>query len=220
MNNNSKKPGYGLGVAGFVVGTLGLLICWIPWVGIWPAFLGLILSAIAISIASRAEYKKGLIIAGLAISLVASIISGWITYKATTFIGNKFDNVKEEFRKEMEKEETKGSLFEMEDALEEMEDELKEAEEEINKAAEVDYDKLIEEGDYDAILDDYEEMVDEYAELVKKSEDGDMSAVGSYMKLATKLSVISMKMLAVMPKLSEEQKDRLDEINSKYDDVQ
>ena len=57
------KQGNGMGVAGFVLALLGLLLCWVPilnWI-LW--ILGLVFSIIGMF-----KPKKGLAIAGLVIS--------------------------------------------------------------------------------------------------------------------------------------------------------
>lgn len=58
-----KQQGNGMGVAGFVLALLGLILCWVPilnWI-LW--LLGLIFSIIGMF-----KPKKGLAIAGLVIS--------------------------------------------------------------------------------------------------------------------------------------------------------
>lgn len=60
-----KQQGNGMGVAGFVLALLGLLLCWVPildWI-LW--LLGLIFSIIGMF-----KPKKGLAIAGLVISCI------------------------------------------------------------------------------------------------------------------------------------------------------
>ena len=58
-----KQQGNGMGVAGFVLALLGLILCWVPilnWI-LW--ILGLVFSIIGMF-----KPKKGLAIAGLVIS--------------------------------------------------------------------------------------------------------------------------------------------------------
>ncbi len=64
------KQGNGMGVAGFVLALLGLLLCWVPilnWI-LW--ILGLVFSIIGMF-----KPKKGLAIAGLVISCLYIIVA-------------------------------------------------------------------------------------------------------------------------------------------------
>ena len=63
------KQGNGMGVAGFVLALLGLLLCWVPilnWI-LW--ILGLVFSIIGMF-----KPKKGLAIAGLVISCLLILL--------------------------------------------------------------------------------------------------------------------------------------------------
>ncbi|MGM9827181.1 MAG: hypothetical protein ACI30O_03205 [Muribaculaceae bacterium] len=65
-----KQQGNGMGVAGFVLALLGLILCWVPilnWI-LW--ILGLIFSIIGMF-----KPKKGLAIAGLVISCLYIIVA-------------------------------------------------------------------------------------------------------------------------------------------------
>jgi len=66
--------GSGMGVAGFVLGLLGLIFCWVPFLGLILCALGIIFGAIGIN-----KPKKGLAIAGLAMGLVGGIIAIIVT---------------------------------------------------------------------------------------------------------------------------------------------
>jgi len=75
---SAVKPSNGLGTAGFVLGLIGLVLSFIPLIGIvaWPlVILGIIFSAVGISKAAKGRAtNKGLAIAGLAVSLVGLVI--------------------------------------------------------------------------------------------------------------------------------------------------
>jgi hypothetical protein len=68
------QPKNGLGIAGFVVGLVGLLFSFIPIIGVvaWPmVIIGLVLSIVGVARANKGEAtNKGLAIAGVACSLV------------------------------------------------------------------------------------------------------------------------------------------------------
>ncbi len=72
------RPSNGLGTAGFVVGLIGLVLSFIPLIGVvaWPlVILGTIFSAIGVAKAgSGRATNKGLAIAGLVVSLVGLVI--------------------------------------------------------------------------------------------------------------------------------------------------
>jgi len=66
-------PPNGLGIAGFVTGLVGLLLCWVPVFGLILAGCGIVLSAVGMSQSTRTGANKGLAIAGLVLGIVASI---------------------------------------------------------------------------------------------------------------------------------------------------
>lgn len=70
---NAQAPSNGLGIAGFVLGLLGLVFFWFPFVGIVLAILGVILSGVAMSNAKKTGSGTGLAVAGLVCGLVALI---------------------------------------------------------------------------------------------------------------------------------------------------
>lgn len=79
------KPSNGLGLTGFIVGLIGLLLSFIPLIGVvaWPlVILGIIFSAIGIAKASKGRAtNKGLSIAGIVVSiigLVVCILWAWV----------------------------------------------------------------------------------------------------------------------------------------------
>lgn len=69
----STPPGNGLGVAGFVTGLLGLVLCWVPAFGIILAILGVVLSGVGIAVGKKKGAPVGLAIAGLVCGIVAVI---------------------------------------------------------------------------------------------------------------------------------------------------
>jgi hypothetical protein len=72
------KPSNGLGTTGFVLGVIGLVISFIPLVGVvaWPlVILGIIFSAVGIAKAAKGRAtNKGLAIAGLILSIIGLVI--------------------------------------------------------------------------------------------------------------------------------------------------
>lgn len=63
----------GMGVAGFVTGLLGLIFCWVPWLGILLAIVGVVLSGAGMSQGRKKGQSTGLAIAGLVCGIIALI---------------------------------------------------------------------------------------------------------------------------------------------------
>jgi hypothetical protein len=74
----AAKPSNGLGITGFVLGLIGLLLSFIPIIGVvaWPlVILGIIFSGIGIAKASKGRAtNKGLAITGLVVSIVGLVV--------------------------------------------------------------------------------------------------------------------------------------------------
>ena len=63
-------PANGLGVAGFVTGLLGVLLFWIPFLGLVLAVCGVVLGATRMSQAKKAGQDTGLAVAGLVLGIL------------------------------------------------------------------------------------------------------------------------------------------------------
>ena len=71
-----------MGVASLVLGIVAIVISFIPCLGIYalvPSIIGLLLGLIGIVSASKANppKSKGLAIAGLVLSIIATVVAGW-----------------------------------------------------------------------------------------------------------------------------------------------
>jgi hypothetical protein len=75
---SAAKPSNGLGLTGFVLGLVGLVLSFIPLIGVvaWPlVILGVIFSAIGISKAVKGRAtNKGMAITGLVLSVIGIVI--------------------------------------------------------------------------------------------------------------------------------------------------
>jgi len=95
-----QKPSNGLGLTGFVIGLVGLVISFIPLIGVvaWPlVILGIIFSAIGISKAVKGRAtNKGLAITGLVLSIVG--LAAIILWSAVIKTAN--DEITEEANRE------------------------------------------------------------------------------------------------------------------------
>ena len=87
MQQPTGVPGKGLGVAGMVLGIISLVfICFVPYVALICAIVGLILSIVGMAKAKGAGMKNGMAVAGL----VCSIISLALTVLSITILAAFF----------------------------------------------------------------------------------------------------------------------------------
>ena len=73
-----SKAGSGLGIAGMILGIVGLVCAFIPCMEFWAILLcivGIILSAISLSKAKKVNAPKGTAKAGLVTSIIGSVIA-------------------------------------------------------------------------------------------------------------------------------------------------
>jgi hypothetical protein len=66
-----QQPGNGIGIAGFVCGLVGLILCWVPWFGALLGLVGIVLSGIGISQGKKNGASIGLAVAGLVCGILA-----------------------------------------------------------------------------------------------------------------------------------------------------
>jgi hypothetical protein len=114
-----STAGQGLGVAGFVIGIVALILSFIPCLGMYalvPGIIALIFSVIAFSQASSANAARGLIISALIISVLATSIASWqmvVIRRAATGFGDGFresfhedfgDEIRDKIRRALEDE--------------------------------------------------------------------------------------------------------------------
>lgn len=116
---SNSKAGKGLGIAGLVLGILAAVVSFVPCLGMYamfPGIIGLILSIISIIQANKAGAAKGMAIAGLVCSLVGIAIAGW-QYSKLKAVG-------EEFKETLEHLDTAKLRQEMEAAIQQVTDSL------------------------------------------------------------------------------------------------
>jgi hypothetical protein len=70
-----QQPSNGMGIAGFVTGLVGLILCWVPWLGLLLSIVGVALSGAGISQGKKKGASTGLAIAGLSCGAVGLILS-------------------------------------------------------------------------------------------------------------------------------------------------
>ena len=115
----NSKAGKGLGIAGLVLGILAAILSFVPCLGmyaIFPGVIGLVLSVISIVQAGKAGAAKGMAIAGLVCSIVGSSIAVWQYMKIKDGL--------EELKQGIENMDTAKLRQEMNDVIETMTDSL------------------------------------------------------------------------------------------------
>ncbi|NJO89199.1 MAG: hypothetical protein HC831_09775 [Chloroflexia bacterium] len=86
MEEQKSTAGKGLGIAGLIIGIIALLVSFIPFFGMLSIYIGglaLLLSIIGLILAVSKKASKGLIIAALIISALATGIAAWQISKIT-----------------------------------------------------------------------------------------------------------------------------------------
>ncbi|MGW0521501.1 MmpS family transport accessory protein [Crossiella sp. NPDC003009] len=95
-----EQPSNGLGITGFVLGLVGLLLSWIPFIGViaWPlVILGLIFSVIGLIRVNKGRANnKGMAIAGIAVSAIGLLVCiAWAAVFGAAFnqVSNEVERV-------------------------------------------------------------------------------------------------------------------------------
>lgn len=99
-----RSDGKALGIAGLIIGTLSLMFSFIPCIGMWalvPAIVGIILSSISLSQASKAGLSKSNALAGLICSGVAFLVAAYWIFMTVYMVSNSSElymNVQNELK--------------------------------------------------------------------------------------------------------------------------
>jgi hypothetical protein len=67
-------PPNGYATAGFVTGLLGVLLCWVPVIGLVLAVLGITFGANGLAVGRRTGASTGLAIAGLVLGILGALV--------------------------------------------------------------------------------------------------------------------------------------------------
>jgi membrane-bound ClpP family serine protease len=142
MTNQQTSQGQGLGIAGLVLGIIALIISFIPCLGMYalvPGIVAIVLSAIGLSQASKANAAKGLTIAALVISILGTSIAAWqfiVLRAAADKIEQGVEGWTDELQDAIEELDEDGSLESLEDALDDLEEAVEDIGEEVEEAFE------------------------------------------------------------------------------------
>jgi hypothetical protein len=91
----------GMAIAGFVVGLLGLILFWVPYLGALLAIVGLVLSILGLRQANERNAPKGFAIAGLVCSILGALI-GIIWTIAFTILADETDDALDDLNEQLE----------------------------------------------------------------------------------------------------------------------
>ncbi|HEX2936760.1 MAG TPA: DUF4190 domain-containing protein [Bacteroidales bacterium] len=193
MEEKKSNAGQGLGIAGLVLGIIALIISFIPCLGIWalvPGIVAIVLSFIALSQANKANASKGLIIAALIVSILATIIAGVWGY----VIKKSYSSVK--------------SAVEMMDT--------KSMEELSNSLKPFEGGQAVSDADFDKFITNYEKFISDAAKLKEKAKNNDLTAAAAFIPVGLKFAEIAMKLESARPNLTPDQVKKLDDLNNKF----
>jgi len=212
-----SSSGQGLGIAGLVLGIVAIPLAIIPCTsvfGILLGILGITLSAIGLSQATRAQAPKGLILSGLVLSIIATLIAIiWIAFFTAGSRGI-FENLKSKFRHE--------SRIELNKDAEEAASELGggngmvKALEELEEATAAD---SISDKDFNKLLTEYDDLTKQFLKEVEKSQKGDVSSIAEVAQLSVKTAAIGAKLATASIRMNDEQRKKLEETQKKYDEA-
>jgi hypothetical protein len=226
VQEQRSNAGQGIGIAGLVLGItaipLAIIPCTFP-LALPLAAVGIILSAVGLSQASRMIGAKGMPVAGLVVSIIAMMIALMWGLLIPTVIDkdNKFwrDGVVEKISKKVEQD-IEGSFEDVDKEIEKIDKNLEDVlddlewEEEWNK---FDWSGEITDEEFDKAMTAYEELIKNYTFLVDEAKKGKISAIAEYAKVSAKAVVLATKITSVAPKLAEEQKARFEALQQKYE---
>ena len=110
-----STAGQGFGIASLILGILALLIAFIPCVGLFaliPGVVAIVLAIVGFSQANSANGQKGVIIAGLVISIIGTVLAAtWLIFISTSTAILKEIGDKPEFKEIIEQADAVDSKF-------------------------------------------------------------------------------------------------------------
>lgn len=214
------RAGEALGIAGLILGILALIVAFIPCIGLIalvPGIVAVILSVVALVQANQGNGAKGLIIAALVVSILATSIAAiWgILLGGVSREGHPFRERIERMVESTDEESAK----ELEESLKEFGEEL---ERQFGGSEEFDpevyeWGEEISDEEFDYVLGEYEKVVDDLARLARQAERGELSSLVTYSAVSLRAASLSATFFRIGPKLTEEQKQRLEAVNERHE---
>ncbi len=216
------NAGQGFGIAGLVLGVLALILAFIPCIGVIalvPGAIAVILSIIGLVQANQNNGAKGLIIAALVISILATgiaaiwgIVIGGVSREGHIW-RDRIERIVEETDRETIRE-LETSLRVLGNELERTFGDMDEFDPEIYEFGE-----KISDEEFERVIREYEETVREFARLVEQAERGELSSVVKYSSVSIRAASLAATLIRIGPRLTEEQKMRFEEISGKYEEL-
>jgi hypothetical protein len=223
MENQAEQKtnaGQGLGIAALVLGCISFPISFIPCFNVSAilfAVVGIILSAIGLSQATRQNGAKGLNLAGLILSgLALLIIIAW-----TLALSNEFSRkggFRHEIRRAFQDDFSKDLEKEIEDATTTIDSDLEKQLEALESDSTATFKDAQTDG-FDDLLKDYESLTKEIISLSERVKQKDLSAVSEYAKVVSKSAILTSKLMKIAPDMTEEQEKRFGEAQKKYEEA-
>lgn len=214
------RAGEGFGIAGLILGILALIVAFIPCIGLIalvPGVIAIILSIVALMQANQGNGAKGLIIAALVISILATCIAAiWgIVIGGVARDGQRWVDRIERFVDSAEEE----SLKELGTSLKEIGEEMERrfGEMEGFDPDTFEWGEEISDEEFAFVLQEYEKVVEEMARLARQAERGEISALVTYSAVSLRAASLAATLFRVGPKLTEEQQRQLEAVNEKYE---
>lgn len=230
MEEVKTNAGQGLGIAGLIMGIIAIPLAVLGCTSVLGLILGvagIVLSAVGLSQATKSNGVKGLPTAGLIVSILGTCIALlWILFFARLVTdGGKWwskegirimEGIHEDFGEELE--ETFEAIGEeLEDLGEELEKTLEDLEYDIEW--EERWGEEITEEEFEEVLDAYESLIIDYMELAGQADEGDINALAEYVKVSTKAVALATKIMVISPRLTDEQRDKFEELQKKYEEA-
>jgi hypothetical protein len=228
MEEVKTNAGQGLGIAGLIMGIVAIPLAVLGCTSVLGLILGsagIVLSAIGLSQATKSNGVKGLPVAGLVVSIIGTCIAlMWLLFFAHVATeGGKWwsregkgiiEEIQQDFGKDMEE-----TIEDLGDQLDDLGGELEEKLEglEYDMEWEKKWGEEITDDEFQEVLDTYENLIKDYITLVDKANKGDASALAEYVKVSVKAVTLATKITAISPRLTEEQRQRFEDLQQKYE---
>ncbi len=214
------RAGEAFGIAALILGILALIVAFIPCVGLIalvPGIIAVVLSIVALVQANQGNGAKGLIIAALVVSILATSIAAiWgIILGGMARDGHRWKDRIERFVESSE-----------EESLRDLGTTLKEIGEEMEKRFSgiegfdpdtFEWGEEISDEEFEFVLKEYDKVAEEMARLARRAERGELSALVTYSAVSLRAASLAATLFRVGPKLTDEQKRRLEEVHEKHE---
>jgi hypothetical protein len=225
MEEKRSTAGQGIGIAGLILGIcavpLAIIPCTFPLALLFAA-AGIILSAVGMAQASRANGPKGLPVSGLVVSVIGMMIAlMWGLFIASS-IHDDGKAIKQEILDQISKkvEENIDDTFDdIDKEFEEIGDDMEEVLEDLELEdtwEDIDWGGEITDEELERALKAYEDLIENYTGLVEEAREGVISAGAELAKVSAKAVVLAAKLTSIAPRLTEEQLEKFEELHKKY----